>query len=178
MRNPAGEIPQIVFLHVGDKTLAVPIDGRDPRRPVKHDGPFAGRVPMQLPNASGRESHVYARQGLGDGQFPNSHLPRPSAFVSPLVRKRERILEVLNQALGIRGGWPGGIRVLCVQTPVCRTRISCAPVTPWVGSRLVFLRHSAAYRQTASRSSQGSRAESKKSATRELIFGAVILHCA
>ncbi len=75
MRNPGGEIPQIVFLHVGDKTLAVPINGSDPRRPVEHDRPFARRVPMQLANAPGRESHIDACHGLRDGQFTNGYLP-------------------------------------------------------------------------------------------------------
>ena len=54
---------------------------------------------MQLPDATGSESHVDSGEGFGDGQFPNSHLPRPSAFIAPLVRKRERILEVLDQTL-------------------------------------------------------------------------------
>src|SRR6266480_7519940 len=115
VRDPAWEKPKIVFLHIGDKTLAVRVNCRNPRRPVKHEGPLAGGVPMQLPDASGCESHVYACQGLGDGQFPNSHLTRPPAFISALVRKRERILEVLDQALGVRGGWPNGIRVLPIK---------------------------------------------------------------
>ncbi len=75
MRNPGGEIPQVVFFHVGDKALAVSIDRRDTRRPVEHDRPFARRVPVQFTNAAGRESHVYACHGLRDGQFPNGHLP-------------------------------------------------------------------------------------------------------
>src|SRR6266566_9567354 len=115
VRDPAWEKPKIVFLHIGDKTLAVRVNRRNPRRPVKHEGPLTGGVPVQLPDASGGEPHVYARQGLGDGQFPNSHLARPSAFISALVRKRERILEVLDQAFRVRGGWPDGIRVLTIK---------------------------------------------------------------
>src|SRR5260370_12796946 len=128
MRNTAGKKPKIVFLHIGDKTLAVRVNCRNPRRPVKHDGPFAGRVTMQLPDASGGESHVYARQGLGHGQFPDSHLARPSAFVSALVRKGKRILEVLDQALGVRAGWPDRIWVLAIKRPIGWTRITLAPV--------------------------------------------------
>src|ERR1700720_4615653 len=105
MRDSGGKIPKIVFLRVGDKTLSVRVNRRNPRRPVKHDGPFGGRVPMQLPDASGCESHVYARQGLGYGHFSNRNLARPSAYVGPLVRKREWILEVLDEALGVRSGW-------------------------------------------------------------------------
>src|SRR6266487_3973936 len=126
--DPAWEKPKIVFLHIGDKTLAVRVNRRNPRCPVKHEGPFTGRVPMQLPDASGCQSHVYACQGLGDGQFPNSHLTRPSAFISALVRKRERILEVLDQALGVRAGWPDGIRVLAIKRLIGRAGISSAPV--------------------------------------------------
>src|ERR1700681_4686656 len=99
MRNPAGKKPKVVFLHIGDKTLSLRVNRRNPRCPVKHDGPFARRVPMQLPDAAGGESHVYTSQGLGDGQFPNSHLAGPSAFVNTLVRKGEWVLEVLDQAL-------------------------------------------------------------------------------
>jgi len=61
---------------------------------------------MQLAESTSSESHVYARQGLGDGQFPDSHLARPSAIVDTLVRKGERILEVLDQALRVRAEWP------------------------------------------------------------------------
>src|SRR5438046_3621002 len=106
VRDPAWEKPKIVFLHIGDKTLAVRVNRRNPRRPVKHEGPLAGGVPMQLPDPSGCQSHVYARQLLGDGQFPNSHFTRPSAFISALAPKRKWILEVFDQALGVRGRWP------------------------------------------------------------------------
>src|SRR5260370_16910481 len=66
MWNSAGEIPQIVFLHISNKAPAVPINGRDPRRPIEHDRPFVRRVPVQFTNAPGCESHVYACQGLRD----------------------------------------------------------------------------------------------------------------
>src|ERR1700719_762757 len=115
MREPWWKKPKVVFLRVGDKTLAIRIDRRNPRRPIKHDGPFGGGVPMQLPHASGGESHVYPRQGLGDRQFPNGHLARPSALGNPFVRKREWILEVLDQALGIRGRPPYRIRILAIK---------------------------------------------------------------
>ena len=59
--DPARKKPKIVFFHVGDKTLAICVDRRNPRCPVKHDGPFAGGVPMQLPDASSGQSHVYTR---------------------------------------------------------------------------------------------------------------------
>jgi hypothetical protein len=75
MWNPAGEIPQIVFLHIRNKALAVAINGRDPRCPIEHDCPFVRRMPVQFTNASGCESHVYACQGFRNGQFPNGHLP-------------------------------------------------------------------------------------------------------
>jgi hypothetical protein len=64
MRNSTREKPEIVLLYVGDKTLALRIDCRDPCRPVKHDGPLGGRVPMQLPHTASGESHVYARHGF------------------------------------------------------------------------------------------------------------------
>ncbi len=75
MWDATGEKPKIVFLGIGDKTFAVCVDRRDPRCAVEHDGPFAGRVPMQLPDAAGGQPHVYARHVLRDGQLPNSHLP-------------------------------------------------------------------------------------------------------
>src|ERR1700682_3524703 len=112
VRDPAREKPEIVFLHIGDKTLSIRVNRRNPRCSVKHDRPLAGRMPMQLPDASGCESHVYTREGLGDGQFANGHLAGPSSFVNTLVRKREWILEVSNQALGVGARWPGGIRGL------------------------------------------------------------------
>src|SRR6266404_670351 len=128
VRDPAGKKPKIVFLYIGDKTLAVRVNRRNPCRPVKHDGPLAGGVPMQLADTSGCEPHVYARQGLGDGQFPNSHLTRPSAVISALVRKRERILEVLDQALRVRAGRPDRIRVLAIKLRIGWTGISPASV--------------------------------------------------
>src|SRR6266567_6773658 len=140
--DSAREKPKIVLLHIGDKTLAVRVNRRNPRCPVKHDGPFGGRVPMQLPDASGCESHVYARQGLGDGQFPYRYLPRPSAFISALVRKGKRILEVLDQALGVRAGWPDRIRVLAIKRPIGWARITFASVC----SHHFLQRGKAAYR--------------------------------
>src|SRR6266478_3705624 len=128
VRDSAGEKPKIVFLYIGDKTFSVRVVRRDPRRAVKHDRPFAGRVPMQLPHASGGQPHVYARHVLRDGQFPDGHLPRPTAFVSSLVRKRERILEVLDQALGVRGRWPDGIRILAIKPGIGWTGITLASV--------------------------------------------------
>src|SRR6266481_1185989 len=128
MWNPAGEIPQVVFLHISDKTLAVFINGRDPRGPVEHKRPFVRRMPVQFTNAPGCESHVYPCQGFRDGQFPNGHLARPSPFVSPLVRKRERIFERLHQALGIGSGWPLGICIRRVQRRILRARVALASV--------------------------------------------------
>src|SRR5437762_9523379 len=113
VRDPAWEKPKIVFLHIGDKTLAVRVNRRNPRRPVKHEGPLAGGVPMQLPDPSGCQSHVYARQLLGDGQFPNSHFTRPSAFISALARKKNGYLKFSTRLLeSVAGGqmesrfWP------------------------------------------------------------------------
>jgi hypothetical protein len=83
---------------------------------------------MQFPDASGCESHVYARQLLGDGQFPNRYLTRPSAFISALVRRRERILKVLDQALGVRSRCPDGIRVLTIKRLIGGARITSALV--------------------------------------------------
>src|SRR5437660_9886024 len=57
------------------------------------------------------------------------------------------------------------------------TRISCAEVNSTIDGR-VLLRHSAAHRQTASYRGKSSRADAQKSATREPVFHAVILHCA
>src|SRR5882724_4603937 len=128
VRDPAWEKPKIVFLHIGDKTLAVCVNCRNPRRPVKHESPLTGGVPVQLPDASGCEPHVYARQLLGDGQFPNSHLTRPSAFISTLVRKGKRILEVLDQALRVRAGRPDRIRVLAIKPWIGWTGVSPASV--------------------------------------------------
>src|SRR5260370_25254047 len=128
MRDPAREKPKIVFLYIGNETFSVGVDGRDPRRAVKHDGPLGGGVLMQLPDAAGSQSHVYTGQGFGNGQLPNCHLARPSAFVSPLVRKREWILEVLDQALRVCGRWPNRIRVLGIKPRVGWTRIAPAPI--------------------------------------------------
>src|SRR6266403_2413572 len=128
VRDPAGKKPKIVLVHIGDKALAVRVNRGNPRRPVKHEGPLTGRVPMQLPDASGGEPHVHARQLLGNWQFPNSHLTRPSAFISALVRKRDGYLKVLDQALGIRGWWPHGIRVLAIEFVIRRARVTFASV--------------------------------------------------
>src|SRR6202011_35765 len=114
VRYPAGEEPQVVFLHVGDKTLSLRVNRRDPSRAVKHEGPFGGSVPMQLAYAAGSESHVYTRQGFGHREFPHRNFARPTTFVSPLVRKRERVLEVLDQALRACRSWPTRVRVLGV----------------------------------------------------------------
>ena len=128
MWNSAGEIPQIVFISIRNETLAVPINGRDPRRTIEDDRPFVRRVPVQFANASGCESHIYPGQLFRDRQFPNGHLPRPSAFVNALVRQRERILERWDQALGVGAGWPHGIRVLAVERRIAWARIATATV--------------------------------------------------
>src|SRR4051812_38502213 len=85
MRNARWKKPKVVFLYVGDKTLAVRVDRCDPRGPVKQDGPFGGRMPMQLPDAAGGEPHVYTRHGLGHGKLSNRHLARPPALIGPLI---------------------------------------------------------------------------------------------
>src|SRR6266550_4689330 len=66
--------PKIVFVYVGDETFTVQVDRRKPCRTVKHDGPFAGRVPMQLAESAGSQSHVDASHSLGDGKLPYRYL--------------------------------------------------------------------------------------------------------
>src|SRR5947207_873048 len=73
---------------------------------------------MQLAKSTGGESHVHTCQGLGHGELPNGHLARPSPVVNTLVRKREWVLEILHQALGVRPGWPHGVRVLAIEYPI------------------------------------------------------------
>jgi len=128
MGNPAGEIPQVVFLHIGNKALPVLINGRDPRTPVEHHRPFVRRRPVQFTNAPRSESHVHACQFFRDGKFPDGRLVRPSAFLAPLVRKRERIFDRLHQALRIGSGWPLGIRICRFQRSILRARVAFAPV--------------------------------------------------
>jgi hypothetical protein len=48
MRSPAGEIPQVVLLHVRYKALAILVNRRDPRIPLEHYGPFARPMPVQF----------------------------------------------------------------------------------------------------------------------------------
>jgi hypothetical protein len=74
VRDSRGKKPKIIFAHVGDETFAVQIDGGNPRVSVKHDGSFAGRVPMQLAEATCRQPHVNTSQGLRDGKLPHGHL--------------------------------------------------------------------------------------------------------
>src|SRR3954451_777174 len=101
MRDPAREKPKIVFLYISDETFSVRVNGGDSRRTVKHDRPLGGGVPMQLPDPAGSQSHVYTGQRPGNGQLANCHLARPSALINAFVRKGERILEVLHQALRV-----------------------------------------------------------------------------
>jgi hypothetical protein len=61
MRDPRRKKPKIIFTHVGDETFTIQVDRGDPRISVQHDGPFAGRVPMQLAESTGSQSHVDAR---------------------------------------------------------------------------------------------------------------------
>src|SRR5438046_8870158 len=102
-----------MFFYIGDKTLPVCVDCRNPRCPVKHDGPLARGTPMQLADASRSSRTVTSR---------------PSAFVNTLVRKREWIFEVLNQAFRVRGRRPDGIRVLAIKPQICRAGVAPAPV--------------------------------------------------
>src|ERR1044072_3392103 len=83
---------------------------------------------MQFAECTRSESHVDACQGLGHGQLPHSHFARPSALVRAFVRKRKRILKVLDQALGVRHRWPRGIRVLAIKHWIGRSRIGFASV--------------------------------------------------
>src|SRR2546430_17084341 len=79
---------------------------------------------MQLAKSTGGESHVHTCQGLGYGELPNGHFARPSPVVNTLVRKGKWVFEILHQALGVRPGWPHGIRVLAIEHPIGWTRIS------------------------------------------------------
>src|ERR1700736_1322889 len=128
MRQAAGEKPKIAIFCIGDKAFAAFVDRRDPRGAVKHDGPFRGGVPMQLPPAAGCESHIYAGHIFGDGQLTPGDLARPSALVNTFVRKGEWILERWDQTLGVSGGWPHRIRVLTIKHLIGWTRIAHVPV--------------------------------------------------
>jgi len=65
--NSRWEKPEIIFADVSDEAFALHIDSRKSRISVKHDGPFAARVPMQLAESTGSQSHVHAGYGLGNG---------------------------------------------------------------------------------------------------------------
>ena len=98
MRNSGRKIPEISFFHVGHEAAAVGINRGDPRVSVEHDGPLAGRVPVQFADAACGEPHIHARDRRRDRQFAHRYLARPAAGVQPFVRQRERVLERLHAA--------------------------------------------------------------------------------
>ncbi len=69
------------------------IQARYSRVAVKHERPFASRVPMQLAYTTRGEAHVHARDRGRDRQVCDCHLAGPAAFLYALMRKRKRIFE-------------------------------------------------------------------------------------
>src|ERR1700728_411297 len=114
MRNSRGKVPEITFRYVGDETFAVQINRRNPSVSVEHDRPLSSCVPVQFANAAGSQSHIHASNRLGNRKLADRNLARPSTFLHPLVRKRERVLERLHAA-GVRGRRQEGIRILGIQ---------------------------------------------------------------
>src|SRR5258706_8692634 len=79
MRNSAWEVPDIVCGHVFSITFALNIDGGQASIAGQNDAPFSRTVPMQLSDAAGRETHVYAGDLFGDREIFGIALARPSA---------------------------------------------------------------------------------------------------
>jgi len=96
--NASGEVPEVVFFYIGDKTFSVVVYGGDAGAAVEHESPFGGGVPVQFANATGSEAHVYASQGFGDGEFAQGDLAGPAAAVQALVAEAEKAKGVIEFA--------------------------------------------------------------------------------
>jgi hypothetical protein len=127
MWDSRGKIPQIAFRHVTHKALAIGIEPRDARIPVKHEGPLGSRVPVQLSYASGGQSHVHAGNRFGNRELPDRHLTRPSAFLHPFMRDSKRIFKRLHAAC-VGGRWQEGIGILFIQRRIAGTGSAGASV--------------------------------------------------
>ena len=125
MRNAGGEIPEIADADIVDEIAPLRIDRGDSRRTVKHVGPFAGLVPMQLAHAAGVEAHVHAGDVLGNAKLTHRHLAGPAAELEPHVGIVERVAQVRKRAVvGRRRREQVGI--LAVAHQVSRTGIGAA----------------------------------------------------
>ena len=93
VRHSWREEPEVALTHVIDKASALLIHGSDARVPVKHDRPLRRQMPMQLPDAAGRQAHLHARKCLRNRQFPHRDLTFPASGIDPLVCQGEGILK-------------------------------------------------------------------------------------
>ena len=83
---------------------------------------------MKFANATRVEAHIDAGQSFRDGQFANGDFARPAAFVDALVGERKRILEILDQTLGIGRRRPDGIWILAIERRIGRAGIAPAAI--------------------------------------------------
>src|SRR5712691_10874783 len=122
MRHSFWKEPEVALTHVADKASALLIDSRDARVTVQHNRPFRLDMPVQLTDATGSQSHLYARHCLRNRQLPHSNLPRPSTVLHPLARQREGILKRSHGSV-VRLRGPYRIWILSFQGRVLRPRI-------------------------------------------------------
>lgn len=104
MRNARWEIPEIVFLHIGNETFAIGVDGSDAGAPIEHESPFGGGVPVEFANASCGEAHVDASHGFGDVEFANGDFARPPTMMKTLWPKEKGYLKGGTPPASVGGG--------------------------------------------------------------------------
>src|SRR5262245_10337478 len=86
MRLACREIPEVAFVDIGNIWPAHGVENRDAATAVGHDRPLGGLMPMQLPDASGRQPHVDAADCIRNREILLRHLTRPAAILYALGR--------------------------------------------------------------------------------------------
>ena len=111
MRNSAGEIRNVIFVHIIDKRTVCAIHGGYPRGAFNHEPPFCWHVPVQFANSARLKPHVHAGDRCGNRQISNSHLPPPAAFCHAIMGHLERIFKGVHVSrVGRR--WSPRIRIV------------------------------------------------------------------
>src|SRR6185312_14161053 len=127
MRQPGWEVPKIAGADVVNKETALLVKERDAAAAFNHVSPFGFFVPVKLADAAGFKTHVYARDLRANRQLACRRLAGKAAGKDPVVRQRERPLEIRHGAsVGTRRDQRVG--VLALDGHVARTQDGCAAV--------------------------------------------------
>ena len=86
MRLARRKIPEVALVDVRHVWPAYGVENGHAAAAVGHDRPLGGLVPVQFPDAAGRQPHVDARDRVRNREIFLRHLARPAAVLNALWR--------------------------------------------------------------------------------------------